>query len=264
MKSMKKLRQEFDRLYSLDDSQGSEDQTAGALRLVGSDDRVRAIIISFQRATDWARLAMCYQGLLDDLELSPPAISVSGRAGYQLWLSLAAPISLAQAQAFYEALRLAYLADIPVHHLRFYPSDSEMAVSLVPAVCEVTGKWSAFIDPTMGAMFVDEPGLEMAPNMDRQADILSGLKSIDAEFFERALGLLQRRVDAAIEAEKDLAREQNQFVARDAATGSRLGVGNNYTDPKSFLLAVMNDSSAGAGHRIKAAKALRPYFKSGK
>lgn len=39
----------------------------------------------------------------------------------------------------------------------------------------------------MGSMFVDEPGLGMAPNMDRQADLLVGLKSINTSDFERAL-----------------------------------------------------------------------------
>lgn len=263
MKNMKKLIQEFERLYSLHGPQGSDDQVVGALRLVSSDGWVRAIVISFQRASDWATVAMCYQGLQDDLEFSPPAISVSGRAGYQLWLSLEAPVSLAQVQVFSEALRLAYLADIPVQHLRFYPSAGEIAVSSVPAVCEVSGKWSAFIDPTLGAMFIAEPGLEMAPNMDRQAEMLSGLKSIDAETFERAPGLLEKRVHAEAEARKSLAYEQNQPVVCVDSTGSRLGVGSNYADPKSFLLAVMNDPSASAGQRIKAAKALLPYFKGG-
>lgn len=41
---------------------------------------------------------------------------------------------------------------------------------------------------------------------------------------------------------------------------SRLSVGGNFSDPKSFLLAVMNDPSASASQRIKAAKALLPYF----
>ena len=39
-----------------------------------------------------------------------------------------------------------------------------------------------------------------------------------------------------------------------------LDVGGGYVDPKSFLLAVMNDPGAAAEHRIEAAKALLPYF----
>jgi len=41
---------------------------------------------------------------------------------------------------------------------------------------------------------------------------------------------------------------------------SKLGEGNTYTDPRDFLLALMNDSSVGVKQRIKAAKALLPYF----
>ncbi len=39
-----------------------------------------------------------------------------------------------------------------------------------------------------------------------------------------------------------------------------LAVGGGFVDPKSFLLAVMNDPGATAEHRIEAAKALLPYF----
>ena len=39
-----------------------------------------------------------------------------------------------------------------------------------------------------------------------------------------------------------------------------LAVGSGFVDPKSFLLAVMNDTSASARHRIAAAKALLPCF----
>ncbi|NTV11175.1 MAG: terminase small subunit, partial [Zoogloea sp.] len=41
---------------------------------------------------------------------------------------------------------------------------------------------------------------------------------------------------------------------------ARLDVAGHFDDPKGFLLAVMNDPSAGAGLRIEAAKALLPYF----
>lgn len=42
--------------------------------------------------------------------------------------------------------------------------------------------------------------------------------------------------------------------------GAKLHVGSNFSDPQSFLLAVMNEPSASASQRIKAAKALLPYF----
>ncbi|HJV91893.1 MAG TPA: hypothetical protein VJ572_00385, partial [Azonexus sp.] len=131
---------------------------------------------------------------------------------------------------------------------------------LLPAQHEATGKWSAFIDPSLGAMFIDEPGLEMAPNMDRQAEILAAAKSIAAAEFQRALKRLETPA-APDSGPAEQGADQPAEAARAAGRPhSPLNVGSYYSDPKSFLLAVMNDPSASAGQRIKAAKALLPYF----
>jgi len=248
--------------------------TSVALNLVASDGMARAMIVGFERASDWEQVAKLYQGVQEDLELTAPAVAVSGRAGYQLWFSLTECVPVAQVLAFLDALRLKYLADVPLSSLKFRPDAGEFSttgqslVNLVPAIHEVTGKWSAFIDPTMGAMFVDEPGLGTAPNMDRQADILSRLKSIKPKDFQRALDILHPPIEAAPPCAERSAAEQMDGAGESAPDvgrmRSKLNVGNNYSDPKSFLLAVMNDPSARASQRIKAAKALLPYFNSTK
>lgn len=244
------------------------------LDLVSSDGMARAMVVSFERATDWAQVAKLYQAVQDELDLPAPAIAVSGHKGYRLWFSLAKPAPVAQVRDFLKALRSKYLADIPVTNLAFHPDSdnapfsASTAIRLAPALHLATGKWSAFIDPSLGAMFVDEPGLEMAPNMDRQASILAGLKSIKAADFARALGILQAPpeadsgpglapVEPAVNLQGDADSQPGLEPHR---SGSKLNVGNNYRDPASFLLAVMNDSSASARQRIKAAKALLPYF----
>lgn len=241
---MSKLNQELQRLYGLSDQKNLVGDGDAGLNLLGEDGRVRALVLGFERAADWARVGSLYQRLQEDLELPQPAISVSGQAGYQLWLSLADAIPLAEAEAFLEALRLKYLADMPPGRLKFYPSHNSMTVGLVPALCEVSQKWSAFIDPTMGAMFVEESGLEMPPNRDRQADMLSGLKSVGGEDFQRALAIL-------------LAESCSPEVV---AQCSEPGAAKHYADPKNFLLAVMNDPLASLDQRIQAAKALLPAF----
>lgn len=294
---MNKLIQALQRLYFLDDQQwhsqkldasgsppyaaegalspelvakGLAGEITVALNLVNSGGMARTMVLGFERAADWEQVARLYQGMREDLELPVPAVSVSARAGYQLWLSLAECIPVGEAKLFLEALRLKYLADIPVSRLSFCPDASEAAsagpslVNLVPALHEANGKWSAFIDPSMGAMFVDEPGLDMAPNMDRQADMLAGLESIKPADFQRALKLLQSPAEAHADLPERPAIEPGEAALQSAPelgrARSRLNVGNNYTDPKSFLLAVMNDASASAGQRIKAARALLPYF----
>jgi len=239
------------------------------LNLVSPAGMARVMVVSFARATDWEQVANLYQAVQDELDLPAPAVSVSGRKGYSLWFSLAEALPLAQIQAFLAALRLKYLADIPLAHLELQP-DALAINTLAPARHNTTGKWSAFIDPSMGSMFIVEPGLEMAPILDRQAGMLAGLKSIKTANFQRALSILQ----APSELDGEPALTLTEAAARlptkvsrppDLADGyrySKLGEGNTYADPRDFLLAVMNDSSVGVKQRIKAAKALLPYFVS--
>ncbi|MEI7613006.1 MAG: hypothetical protein WCK63_08865 [Betaproteobacteria bacterium] len=232
-----------------------------AIDLVGADGQVRAMVVDFSRATDWEQVARLFNEIQEHLELPAPAISVSAKAGYQLWLSLAESVPAAQAEAFLNELCLKYLREIPRSQLRHLPQSNEPVsadgrlLPLAPALDRRTGKWSAFIDPTMGSMFTEAPGLEMAPNLDRQADILSRLKCIKAEEFQRALSRLQTEASASPTEPAPV-----KLSPDSPNTCSTLSIGNDFSDPKSFLLAVMNDPSATTGQRINAAKALLPYF----
>ncbi len=239
------------------------------LNLVSPAGMARVMVVSFARATDWEQVANLYQAVQDELDLPAPAVSVSGRKGYSLWFSLAEALPLAQIQAFLAALRLKYLADIPLAHLELQPNALAIK-TLAPTRHNATGKWSAFIDPSMGSMFIVEPGLEMAPILDRQAGMLAGLKSIKTANFQRALSILQAPSELDGEPALTLAEAAARLPTKvsrppDLADGyrySKLGEGNTYADPRDFLLAVMNDSSVGVKQRIKAAKALLPYFVS--
>jgi len=250
---MNKLTTQLQRLYFLPDQPAEGDEANQAFQPVSAEGTVRTLVINFARPADWEALALLYQALQEELDLPAPAISVSGDKGFRLWLSLAQPVPVAQARHFLAALRRCYLADQPPASLELVPDTEPASINLVPELNAVTGKWSAFIDPSLGSMFSDESGLEMAPNMDRQADLLAGLKSIDAAAFRHGLAKL-----AADEPSPSPAAAHE--AGESAHRRSTLNVGNNYRDPQSFLLAVMNDPSASAGQRIKAAKALLPYF----
>jgi len=243
-----------------------------ALNPVSATGLVRAMVISFATARDWEQVASLYRAVQDELDLPAPALSISGRQGYRLWFSLAAPVPVAQAWGFLDALRHQYLPDITAANLQVRPGSAKLIsavprlIALAPARHGATGKWSAFIEPSLGAMFVDAPGLEMAPNMDRQADILASLKSIKAGDFQRALATLKAPDEAAAKPER-APGERAASLPSETATPPGAGhapatlkVGSHYSDPQSFLLAVMNDPSASARQRIKAAKALLPYF----
>lgn len=268
---MNRLIAELQRLYFLPGQQGRSRDVRGALTPeivagslaggatvaldpVGPDGMAKTLAIGFERARDWEKVAALYQGVQADFDLPAPAVSVSGSDGYQVWFSLAQPVPAEQARRFLAALCRKYLAEIPSARLRLHPQAASAEadpIELAPALRAETGKWSAFIDPAMGGMFVDEPGLEMAPNLDKQADLLAGFASIKAGDFQRTLNSLESPDEAAGSAPS---------AETAGHTPSTLKVGSGFSDPKSFLLAVMNDPSASAGQRIEAAKALLPYF----
>ena len=238
-----------------------------AVQLASVDRMVRTLLVRFERAADWALAAQLYAAVQQELELPAPAVSVSGKEGYCLWFSLADPVALESAGNFLQALREAYLHELQPAHLSFFPDSAalqEAFLNLPPALHSTSGKWSAFIDPGMGSMFVDEPGLGMAPNMDRQADLLAGLKSMKKVDFERAqLSLKNRCAVRAVQSEQVAANLCASVFSSESQTpgaSGTLNVGSEFSDPKNFLLAVMNDASARADQRIEAAKALQPYF----
>jgi hypothetical protein len=243
-------------------------EMAVTLDLVSLDGRARVMLVNFSSAADWEQAAKLYQAVQDDLDLPAPAVSVSGRKGYRLWFSITEPLPVAEVRRFLDALRRKYLADIPVKNLSYRPDIGPVAldvINLAPAQHMANGKWSAFIDPSMVGMFVDGPWLEMAPNMDRQADILAGLKSIKAGDFQRALSILETPAEPDNGSAPSAIEEFDEYQGEPALGPSgraprRLSVGSDYADPKSFLLAVMNDPSASARQRIKAARVLLPYF----
>lgn len=257
---MSKLIEQLQRLYAPATCVSSEDPGA-PLALCGSDGKVRTLVVGILRGGDWGAVAALYEGLQADLELPAPAISVSPTAGFQVWLSLAEPVAAAQAAAFLQALRRRYLAELPAGRLTLQPLAGEAAgrVARVPAPDPASGKWSAFIDPSMGSMFADGPGLEIAPNPDRQADMLAGVRSIAAKDFQRAFELLTSADAAGDDAAPGAAASGQGPLAAAGRARSTLTVGGNFTDPKAFLLAVMNDPSASAKDRIRAARALLPY-----
>ena len=102
----------------------------------------------------------------------------------------------------------------------------------------------------MGSMFVGEPWLDLPPNRNQQADLLAGCQRIGKADFMRALALLQPLDDLAV----------HDTAGKASAPASTLSLRGEFTDPRQFLLAVMNDPQASAEQRIDAAKALLPYI----
>ncbi len=232
-------------------------QASVALDLLSPQSQVRTLVLGFEKSTDWEWVADLYQGILEDLELPAPAMAITANRGHQIWFSLATPIPVAQGRAFLGALCHRYLAKLPTSHYSLWPTAQDAGpqhLEAVPAEHGLGGKWSAFITASMGAMFKEEPGLEMAPNPDRQADMLAPVVSMSTADLARAM---ERLAAAPSPAEVPAA-----FVPAIAHNDSQSGLDGQYTDPKSFLLAVMNDPAAAPELRVRAAAALLPYFEA--
>jgi hypothetical protein len=257
---MNRLQAELLRLYHphVPQDPGAEAQASS---LIGADGRVRAMVLELARPADWDALSALWRGVQADMQLPAPAIAVSGIDGYQLWFSLAEAVSVADAQAFLESLRLRYLANIPTERIGIRPAVDASAprqvrhASMVPALQAQTGRWSAFVAPDLAALFADEPWLDLPPGPEAQAELLSRLESIKPADFQQAMARLRSGTTPVTpHASADAAGgETGQSDAGRATAGQ-------HSAPKRFLLEVMNDRAVELRLRIEAAKALLPYF----
>lgn len=218
------------------------------------EGQVRALILELARPADWDLLAPLWRGLQTDLGLPAPAIAVSGVDGYQLWLSLAEPVPLAEAAAFLEGLRQHYLGAVAPKRISLMPSLSDATTQALPVPCQqaATGYWSAFVAPDLAPIFTNEPWLDQAPSPDAQAHVLARLQPIKPAALAAAMARLR---PAAVLVPTP---EQGRPAPTDSPADEPDANGQAQT-PKAFLLAVMHDTSVALALRIEAAKALLPH-----
>lgn len=257
---MDRLQSQLHRLYGLARRPPGQAESDAACGLIDADGRVRALVLALGRPADWSALAPVWQGVQIDLQLPAPAIAVSGTDSYQLWFSLAEPVPAAQAQVFLEGLRSRYLADIAPRRINLLPAADPGTPSglrharPVPAAQAQDEVWSAFVAPDLAPMFTDAPWLDLPPNREGQAELLGRCASIGPADFRAALQQLQPPAPAA---------EPAAAAPAPVQTGAtRLSVDadrpHTFTDPRQFLLAVMNDERVDLALRIQAAQALLP------
>ncbi len=243
---MNRLQSEWYRLYQPD----APGKDAGEPGLIDAGGQVRAMVLEVAGPADWEAVARVWQGVQVDLDLTAPAIAVSGIDGHQLWFSLLEPVPIAQAHVFLDAVRVRYLGDIAPERVRLSPAIEATAprhAGMVPALQAQSGCWSAFVAPDLAPMFADTPWLDIEPSQDGQADLLSGLQCIKGADFRKALEGLGPATAATAD-------------AGSVETGSASKYAGS--DPKRFLLDVMNDDAVALELRVEAAKALLPYFEN--
>lgn len=236
-----RLTQELQRLYRVPHPVSG---TQGML--VDGANFVRALVLEIARPADWAALSAVWQGAQTDLELPAAAIAVSGTDGLQLWFSTAEPVPAHEAATFLDGLQRRYLPTTPSRRVQRHPRPATDAAAPwvhaqeVPVV-QNNGNWSAFISPDLPAVFADEPWLDLPPNPEQQADILSRLRSISPTQFRHALALLGTA---------PLSESTTQPQAPAPASKAEVSA------PQAFLLRVMHDPQIDMQHRIEAAKVL--------
>jgi hypothetical protein len=247
---MNRLQSELHRLF-VPQGAGPAQEPLDAADLIDAEGRVRAMVLGLARPADWAAVSRVWQGVQADLGLSAPAIAVAGPAGYELWFSVSDAVPAAQAMRFLDALCRRYLADIAAPRLSLLPTHEPSSAcgfrhaAPVPAPLATAGPWSAFVAPDLAPMFSEESWLDVPPNPEGQADLLSRITSIPHAEFLRVLGELRPAAPAS----------SNAMAAADA-NGAHAGPGTPTMDPRRFLLEVMNDERVELALRIDAAKAL--------
>lgn len=217
------------------------------LPLNSAQGQTRAMVLALGKPADWALLSALWQGVQADLGLPAPAIAVSGTDSYQLWFSLAQAVSEPEAQAFLDALRQRYLADVPSARISMLTTVDADAPQ--PGQEVSPDQWCAFVAPDLAPVFEDTPWLDIPPKPDGQAELLARLQAIQATAWQ-----------AAIEKLKPAPAASSITVAAHSGAGTAIRATKPpYQDPKHFLMDVMNDDTIALGLRIEAAKALLPH-----
>lgn len=169
-----------------------------AVPLVAADGTARAIAIPFSQVGSsnddrhWSALCATANALQSVYGFPAPGVSIRATGGFCLWIAFEAPLPAAQAQRFLALLLAAHFPDMALA-----PDAVQRPVELPPCVDQDSGRWAAFINPGMGASFIDEPGLDMSPPPAAQAAFLEHLKPVSAAQFGQALQLLEEAQPAA-------------------------------------------------------------------
>lgn len=224
---MNRLQSELNRLYRVQPQ-------------ADAGDSVRAMVLELTRPPSWEPLSHVWRGVQAELELPAPAIAVSGTDGLQLWFSLAEPVAAGRARTFLDRVRQRFLPEIDPSRVRLM-----LQAPQVPAEQGQSGNWSAFVAPDLAPVFDDAPWLDIAPNDEGQASLLSVIEVAKPAVFEAAMRRLDAVDQAPVASRLDDRRPppHAEAVSCDA-------------EARRFLRQVMHDETVALALRIEAAKAL--------
>lgn len=219
----------------------------------GPAGNVRTLRLGVPHAGGWSALSAVWQGVQAELDLPPPAIEIDGAHGYALWFALSQPVPATQAEQFLQGLQARWLSDLPASQVQLHAGTPPE----LPPALRRPDQWSAFVTRDLAPIFGDTPWLDTPPNPEGQADLLSGLRGIEAEAWHQALATLTSVTTSPTGATASAAQAPSQAAASTTLPPSlAIDAQGPFDDPRQFLMAVMNDVQTPLALRIDAAKAL--------
>ncbi|WP_157991515.1 RAD55 family ATPase [Caldimonas tepidiphila] len=177
---------------------------AAGLPWIDPQGRTRLMVVGFhgvpqgQGAAHCSAMLQLGKALMEELGLPEPAFSVNGHEGFDLWLPLAQPLPATEVGEFLGLLRAAYLKGLPA--LSLWPAPGQAAgpgragPTLPPALHPATGLWSVFVAPGLAPSFTEEAGIDVPPNLDKQAELLARLQPVAPGAFAQAVQALRERL----------------------------------------------------------------------
>jgi hypothetical protein len=224
----------------------------------------RALVLELARPADWSLLGEVWRGVQTDLALPAPAIAVSGVDAFQLWFSLAEPVEAALGARVLSALCSRYLPQVRADRLCMWPGSVEasstagMDTACIHAVPQMRmeGQWSAFVAPDLAPVFEDTPWLDIPPNDEGQAELLSRQQSIPTRDFAQALQQLGLSASTGSAPRSGTVTPQPPINAAHTSSDAR-------AQAQHFLMQAMHNEHLPMAQRIEAAKALLQHGAAG-
>ncbi|MDH0866067.1 hypothetical protein [Mitsuaria sp. GD03876] len=230
---MSRFAAEFQRLYA-----------------AGPEGSARALVLDVGRPSDWDLMGAVWRGVQLELSLPAPGIAIAGENSYQLWFSLERGVAPDEAKAFFDGIQARFLAGVAASRIRWLT-----AIPEVPAEVR-EDQWSAFVAPDLAPVFVEATWLDIPPGLEGQADLLKGLKRITPSAWEVALEQLAASKPTASATPVAASSGPSTSPASTPEAPAVFAPATRFTDPREFLLQVMNDASVPMALRIEAAKGL--------
>lgn len=254
---MNRFESHFAKLYA---TEPTDIPSPAPLISTGSHPHTRLLVMDVQGSQAWSALAKVWEGVQADWEWPAPGIVVSGKQSFQLWFSLATP---QPTQAVHDAglqLVASYLGDVKPALVTVYPHPAQASSTATPPGTEspwqhvphrpldspVTDQWCACVARDLAPVFADTPWLDIPPNPEGQADLLSTLRSLPNDRWQALV--------TTVHPSPSTHPSVPPVTPRPA--GASTSTSHPNQDPRQFLLDVMNDTQVDIRWRIEAAKAL--------